>query len=155
MGSQQSHGQRAVKPVCVCKRWCATGGGASLRRVTVDACFQVRTARWSSSSCSASCGPSTPRRRPPVVGRGGRRRPTWVVLTAEAGVGGRDRLLRALDAAMRISSQPNPAGRVRPCASPPHGDSPRGSTDKVRHPRLHTHTHTHTHLTTFCPGLPG
>ena len=28
-----------------------------------------------------------------------------------AGVGGRDRLLRALDAAMRISSQPNPAGR--------------------------------------------
>jgi len=36
-----------------------------------------------------------------------------------AAVGGRDRLLRALDAAMRISSQPNPASRVRACASPP------------------------------------
>jgi len=36
-----------------------------------------------------------------------------------AAVGGRDRLLRALDAAMRISSQPNAAGRVRLCASPP------------------------------------
>ena len=35
-----------------------------------------------------------------------------------ASVGGRERLLRALDAAMRISSQPNPAGRVQG-ASPP------------------------------------
>jgi len=44
-----------------------------------------------------------------------------------AAVGGRDRLLRALDAAMRISSQPNPAGRVRAAASPPtRQQRPRG-----------------------------
>jgi len=36
-----------------------------------------------------------------------------------AAVGGRDRLLRALDAAMRISSQPNPAGRARAAAASP------------------------------------
>jgi len=47
-----------------------------------------------------------------------------------AAVGGRDRLLRALDAAMRISSQPNPAGRVRAAAAaatpPSHLQRPRG-----------------------------
>jgi len=36
-----------------------------------------------------------------------------------AAVGGRDRLLRALDAAMRISSQPNPAGRAAAAAPVP------------------------------------
>jgi len=42
-----------------------------------------------------------------------------------ASVGGRDRLLRALDAAMRISSQPNPAGRARAAAASPTPRVPR------------------------------